>query len=108
LLFIGLLDSCFIHPTQALETMLKLSKTFLALRTQEEVDRFLMTIMSSKEIKMLELRWKAVQLALQGSTQRKIRDSLKTSIASASRAARSAHASSKTVSAIVKRLTDSK
>ena len=83
--------------------LISLQQALAAVTTADEASRLLGALLTPKETVVLHHRWHAFQLALAGRKQREIRDELKVSIATASRAARVAREMSAVIVAIVQR-----
>jgi uncharacterized protein YerC len=64
-----------------------LEDALVAIRSKEEATAFLEALLTRHELVSCRNRWAAFQLVLLGTTQRKVRDQLHVSIATASRAA---------------------
>jgi uncharacterized protein YerC len=68
-----------------------------------EIRRFLEALLTATEMGQLEHRWAAMQLVLDGATQREVRDNLRISIATASRSAQLARANKTMIESVLKK-----
>ena len=68
--------------------MVELREAFLNLQSQAEVTALLNLLFTPAELEGLNNRWRGCQMAIKGSTQRKIRSSLRMGNSTAARCAR--------------------
>jgi uncharacterized protein YerC len=68
--------------------MIELTEAFLNLQSQAEVTALLNLLFTPTELKGLNTRWQGCQMAIQGSTQRKMRSSLGMGNSTAARCAK--------------------
>jgi two-component system nitrate/nitrite response regulator NarL len=78
-----------IHRGLRASATMKFAKAFLHLRNAAEVQTFLRGVLSPDEVRHAEHRWEAIQLLLEGRSQREVGKAVNLSIATVSKAAQS-------------------